>query len=141
VNLEGTEQQTVLLAEDIESMRTFVSRVLIQSGFNVIAATNGKDAIQRAQEHKGKIALLLSDIEMPEMTGIELAAQIKLSRPDIKIMLMSGSRSEIVLRDDWEFLPKPFTPDMLNERIRALLSRESEQAPPSKDMNRDPASE
>lgn len=124
MNLEGTERQTVLLAEDVESLRTFVSRLLTQSGFNVIAATNGRDAIHKAQEHKGEIILLLSDIDMPEMTGIELAAEIQLSRPDTKIMLMSGLHPGMVLVDHgWEFLPKPFTPGILKERIGTLLKR------------------
>ena len=101
-----------------------------------------KEAIHKAQQHKGKIALLLSNIDMPEMTGIELATQIKLARPDTKIMLMSGLHSGMVVVDHgWHFLPKPFTADMLKERIRALLNDDAEQAPPSKEMDRESASE
>jgi CheY-like chemotaxis protein len=131
-HVRDEEEQTVLLAEDVDDLRRFVTRVLTQAGLKVIAATNGADAIQKAQEHTGKIDLLLSDIDMPKMTGFELAEQINTMRPDTKIMLMSGLHSGTLLVDHgWHFLSKPFTPDSLKQRIRALLKYSSDEAPPA----------
>jgi two-component system, cell cycle sensor histidine kinase and response regulator CckA len=123
VNTAPSPHQTILLAEDEDAIRRLVCRLLQESGFEVIAATNGKDALQKAQEHDGKIDLLLSNIDMPEMTGIELAAQIALARPETKVMFVSALPSgTLVLDGSWQFLPKPFMPNMLKERIHMLLS-------------------
>jgi DNA-binding response OmpR family regulator len=69
--------------------------------------------------------LLLSDVEMPGMTGIELAIQLNQERPDTKILLISGlATGMLVLNNGWSFLPKPFMPEMLRDRIRDFLSEQ-----------------
>lgn len=69
--------------------------------------------------------MLLSDVDMPEMTGIELAIQLNQERPDTKILLISGlSTGMLVLNNGWQFLPKPFMSDMLKDRIRDFLSEQ-----------------
>lgn len=94
-------------------------------GYNIIVASDGKDALQKAREFDGTIDLLLSDVEMPEMTGIELAIQLNKERPDTKILLISGLDSGmLVLNNGWQFLPKPFMFDMLRDRIRDFLSEQ-----------------
>ena len=69
--------------------------------------------------------MLLSDVEMPGMTGIELAIQLNRERPEAKILLISGLDSGmLVLNNGWQFLPKPFMADMLRDRIRDFLTEQ-----------------
>ena len=82
-----------------------------------------KEALQKSREFSGIIHLLLSDVEMPGMTGIGLAIQLNQERPDTKILLISGlATGMFVLNNGWQFLPKPFVSDMLRDRIRDFLS-------------------
>ena len=84
-----------------------------------------KDALEKAREFDGTIHLLLSDIEMPGMTGIELAIQLNQERPNTEILLISGlATGMLVLNNGWQFLPKPFVADMLRDRIRDFLSEQ-----------------
>ena len=78
----------ILLAEDDESMRGFLQRALAKAGYEVIAFANGKDAHERLQE--GPFSLLLTDIVMPQMDGIELARRASELDPQIKIMFITG---------------------------------------------------
>jgi two-component system, cell cycle sensor histidine kinase and response regulator CckA len=124
--LKINEGKTILFAEDDAHLRKFVVALLTKCGYKVIVATDGKNALQQAQKFAGTIHLLLSDIEMPEMTGIELAIQVNQERPDTKILLISGLDSGmLVLNNGWQFLPKPFLAEMLKDRIRDFLSEQS----------------
>jgi two-component system cell cycle response regulator CpdR len=78
----------ILLAEDDESMRGFLERALAKAGYEVIAFANGKDAHERLQEEP--FSLLLTDIVMPQMDGIELARRASELDPQIKIMFITG---------------------------------------------------
>ena len=99
--------------------------LLTKHGYHLILAANGLDALQKATAYEGVIHLLLSDVEMPGMTGIELAIQLGQERPDTKILLISGLDTGIlVLNNGWQFLPKPFMGDMLRDRIRDFLSEQ-----------------
>jgi CheY-like chemotaxis protein len=73
--------KTILLAEDHHPLRTFVLAMLEGCGYHVIVASDGQGALEKAKQFNGTIDLLLSDIEMPRMTGIELATQFQLDRP------------------------------------------------------------
>jgi CheY-like chemotaxis protein len=122
--------ETILLAEDEPLVRAMVVAVLRDQGYNVLEATNGAEALQIAQEHAaaGDIQLLLSDIVMPQMNGIELATRFMAMFPDARILLMSGYTDEPDLRralpdPNIGFLPKPFTPRELAERVREMLER------------------
>jgi two-component system, cell cycle sensor histidine kinase and response regulator CckA len=118
-------QKTILLADDNGQLRSFVSSLLIKCGYNLMIASDGKEALQQALAFDGPIHLLLSDVEMPGMTGIELAIQLNRLRPATKILLISGlSSGMLVLNNGWQFLPKPFLSDMLRDRIRDFLSEE-----------------
>ena len=113
---------TILLAEDERPVRTFVLAMLQKAGYNVIMATDGQDGLAKSREFKGKIDLLLSDVEMPNMTGIELATQIQIERPEVHVLLISGM---LLLNEGWQFLPKPFTSNILKQRIHHLLLEQS----------------
>jgi two-component system cell cycle sensor histidine kinase/response regulator CckA len=120
-------EKTILFAEDDGQLLRFVEALLHKCGYKVIAASSGKGALQKSREFSGIIHLLLSDVEMPGMTGIELAIQLNQERPDTKILLISGlATGMLVLNNGWQFLPKPFVSDMLRDRIRDFLNESPE---------------
>ena len=122
---DANSEKTILFADDDGQLQVFVSTLLARCGYNVITANSGTDALEKAREFDGVIHLLLSDVEMPGMTGIELATQLNQERPDTKILLISGLPSGIlVLNNGWQFLPKPFASEMLKDRIRDFLSEQ-----------------
>lgn len=85
-------------------------------------AEDGCQAVQLANQHAGRIDLLLSDIEMPGLTGPDLAQELLRTRPNLKVMLMSGCMSALgVLEGEWRFLQKPFAPTRLLEEVRIAL--------------------
>lgn len=119
-------RNTILVVDDDSEIRAFVSGLLVQSGYAVLMAASGEAAIHQSRDYQGKIHLLLSDIDMPEMTGIQLGAKIYLERPDIEVMLMSGGAAEVfVLPGGWYFLPKPFVPLRLLDNISTILHSRS----------------
>jgi|SRR3954447_559703 DNA-binding NarL/FixJ family response regulator len=114
--------KTILFAEGAKGHRHSVSATLLTSGYNVIAATSGADAIQTALEFQGPIHLLLASVQMPDMTGIELAERIKRERPDTRFFITSELDSGVLVLDHgWHFLPSPFAADLLKTRIRDIL--------------------
>jgi two-component system, cell cycle sensor histidine kinase and response regulator CckA len=129
--------RTILLAEDEQLVRSFVLALLQKNGYNVIVAVDGFDALEKAKEHKGQIHLLVSDIQMPRMTGIELATQLQIERPGPGILLISGmDAGMLVLDHGWQFLPKPFMPDLLKKQIETMLKEEPESGRDKSDFGR-----
>jgi DNA-binding NtrC family response regulator len=117
--------KTILFADDDGPLQKFVAALLTKVGYKLILANDGKDALQKAREYKGQIHMLLSDVEMPHMTGIELAIQLNQERPDTKILLISGLETGLlVLNNGWQFLPKPFMGDMLRDKVRDFLNEQ-----------------
>jgi two-component system cell cycle sensor histidine kinase/response regulator CckA len=118
--------RTILFADDDKQLQAFVAAMLQRYGYTVVVAHDGRDALKKAREFEGTIHLLLSDIQMPEMNGIELAIQLSQERPDTKILLISGLApiGMLVLNTRWSFLPKPFMPEMLRDRVRECLGEQ-----------------
>jgi DNA-binding NarL/FixJ family response regulator len=116
-------KKTILFADEDGGLRKLLAGSLARSGYNLIAATGGEDALQKAGGSAGTIHLLLAGVDLPGMTGIELAIQMKRERPGTKILLLSrlDSGMLLLLNDGWQFLPKPFMADMLQNRIRDFL--------------------
>src|ERR1044071_28698 len=82
--MTGTQNgKSILLAEDERPLRKLVLKILRAAGYNVIVAADGRDGLEKSRQFNGTIHLLLSDVEMPNMTGIELATQIQIVRPEI----------------------------------------------------------
>ena len=123
---DDTGTETVLLVEDDDAIRTLVSRLLRQKGYSVLDASNAGEALLQSENHAGTIDLLLSDIVMPLMSGMKLAARLRESRPGIKVILMSGYPDASVSDEEREnlgyvFLQKPVEPGVLTARVRAIL--------------------
>ena len=121
---EGNE--TILFVEDEGLVRSFGVRVLERLGYNVIAASDGEEAINLAREHDGEIHLLLTDLVMPKIDGKELAKQLKAERPNVKVLYVSGYSSEItlqhgILSDETNFLQKPFSAADLAQKLREVI--------------------
>ena len=113
---------TILLAEDESSLRQMLGHVLQAAGYHLMIAEDGRQAVQLAREHAGRIDLLLSDIEMPGLTGPDLAQELLRTRPTLKVMLMSGCMSALgVSEREWRFLQKPFAPAKLLKEIQIAL--------------------
>ena len=117
------EARTILLVDDEFTIRKLVSQSLQECGYEVLEAHCGRDAVELSEQHEGTIDLLLSDIVMPGgVTGVELARLLKLSRPDMKVILMSGYDQAMLAEDtEWPFIPKRFKPSTLMERVKHIL--------------------
>ena len=92
----------------------------------MLEAGNGREALLLSEAHRGKIHLLLTDVEMPKMSGRELTERIRLQRPDLRILYMSGYTDDAILRhgvreDGIPFLQKPFTTEALARKVREVL--------------------
>ena len=111
---------TVLMVEDEEALRTVVERILGDEGYRVLTAASGEEALELANAESGPIDLLVSDVVLGGMTGPDLVAKLKVRRPGIKTLLMSGYAGMPIGPID-DFLPKPFSPFELARRIRKLL--------------------
>ena len=119
--------ECILLAEDEEALRELAACVLRDAGYTVFEATNGLDALHLAEQNSSTpIQLLLTDVIMPQMGGKELAEQLKLVRPDTKVLFMSGYTDDAlthhgVLEPGVALLEKPFTPTRLAAKVREVL--------------------
>ena len=116
--------RTILVVDDEESILDLVS-IFLRSEYNIIVANSGAQALQRSEQFKGEIHLLLTDSLMPGVNGSDLAVQITLQRPDIKILLMSGSREGLSLQAGWHFIAKPFNVSKINKLITDIFSSRS----------------
>ena len=121
--------ETVLIVEDEPSVRGLVVRVLRELGYTLLEAANGEEALYMAREQDDKkINLLLTDVVMPQMSGKELADQLKILQPDIEVLYISGYTDDAivhhgVLEPGTNFLQKPFSPSALTHKVREVLDR------------------
>ncbi len=130
VNATEACAETILLIEDDEAVRTIGSRTLERSGYTVLSAHDGADALRIAATHPGSIDLVVTDVVMPGMRGPELAVRLRAQRPNLRVLFVSGyfevprSGAEIGQAED-EFLAKPFAPAELVRRVRTILDQGS----------------
>ena len=121
----GTE--TVLLVEDEEAVRHMAQEILTSNGYRVLDAGDGVDAVELSSGYNGPIDLMVTDVVMPRLGGRELAERLSVTRPDMRVLYMSGYTDDAivhhgVLDGRAAFLEKPFTPDALAIKIREVLS-------------------
>ncbi len=119
-------RETVLVVEDQEDVRNLAREVLESYGYLVLVAGRGADALLLAENYRGPIHLMLTDVVMPGMTGKELAARMKSQRPATKVLYMSGYTENViatqgVIDSGIAFIPKPLAPEALAAKVRETL--------------------
>jgi two-component system cell cycle sensor histidine kinase/response regulator CckA len=118
--------ETILVVEDEEPVRKLIQMVLERDGYSVLAVEQAGEAIALSEDADRHIDLLLADLNLPDMSGRELAQRVRINRPDMKLLYMSGYGDSAVA--EWGivpqgtiFLAKPFTPSVLAAKVRELL--------------------
>ncbi|MGB9286267.1 MAG: response regulator, partial [Candidatus Sulfotelmatobacter sp.] len=122
----GGGSETILLVEDEESVRQLVRETLESRGYRVLEAANGNAALALAASHPDTIHLVITDVVMPGLSGHELVQQLLPTRPDAKVLYLSGYAEDafatpLASEDQKAFLQKPFTLQSLSRKVREVL--------------------
>lgn len=121
-------QKTILVVDDEDSIRNLAALVLESAGYRVLKARHSDEALLLMDSHKDIVSMLLTDVRMdPYMNGCELAKCVRLLRPDINVLYISGYTNNAMVQQEVEdlrasFLPKPFSPKDLLEKVDAVLA-------------------
>ncbi|HEV8550132.1 MAG TPA: ATP-binding protein [Polyangiaceae bacterium] len=119
------ELDTILVVDDDDDVRRLLVEVLRLGAYQVLEARDGDLALEIAEAHGEPIGLLVTDLVMPGLTGMELADSLRAHHPELKVLFMSGyaERERLrVLRENEQYLPKPFLPDELFRRVNDFMS-------------------
>lgn len=122
---KSTFRKVILLVDDEPTLRTLVRKILERAGHTVLEGAGPHEALELARRHP-MIDLLLTDVVMPEMGGVELAREVEKIAPNARVLYMSGYPDETLARqgvpiEKAEFLRKPFSPELLAKTIRRIL--------------------
>ena len=126
--LETQGNERVLLVEDENMIRALLRNTLVRSGYAVVEASNGREALEVALSSDEPIDLLVTDVMMPRMSGVELVERLRTERPAMRVLLMSGYAESTISADgalprDAALLQKPFSPRVFLEGVRSALDR------------------
>lgn len=125
-------RKRVLLVEDDNAVRGFLSEILSAEGYEVLEARDGEEALRRSSEEPGAIHLLITDLAMPRMSGAQVAQQLMLSRPNMKILIITGYSVDHVKKqvssDDIMVMQKPFSVNAIIRNVRSAICAELETA-------------
>jgi len=119
-------REFIMVVEDEKEARDMVCSILRGQGHGVVSARDADDALDKCESAPGTIRLLLTDIVMPKMNGVELAEKMVEQRPDLKVIFMSGYNKSAAVKNspigkNSPYLAKPFAPDHLRQTISDLL--------------------
>lgn len=116
-------QETILVVDDNPGVLHAVAAILEQANYRVLKAPGGPEAIQLALDPAEAIHLLLSDVEMPELSGPDLGRRLRHARPELRVMLMSGGYNGNLLGMNcgWAYIQKPFIAQKLVEMVTEVL--------------------
>jgi signal transduction histidine kinase/ActR/RegA family two-component response regulator len=119
-------RETILLVEDEAAVRQLLREILESSGYRVLEAPHGPDALAVAEQQPDRIDLLLTDVVMPHMSGRALADRLTAARPGLRVLYMSGYNDDAILHhgvreSGWVLLSKPFSSDVVTRTVRAVL--------------------
>jgi len=119
-----TNETVILLAEDEAVVRNLVRLMLSKEGYAVLTANDGQEALEICEKFADPIHLLLTDVQMPRMNGLELAERVREQRPEIKVMMMSGETTTTILEKNTPdaFLKEPFIPPTLLQWVQRVLT-------------------
>jgi PAS domain S-box-containing protein len=128
--------ETILLVEDDEGVRTLTKRILLEQGYTVLESRTGDGGIRIAEQYPHAIHLLLTDIVVPGVSGTQVAESIRQLRPEIRVVYMSGYTGTAALFQgpvgrDASFIQKPFTPESLCRLVRRALDTPPQDSPPA----------
>jgi DNA-binding NtrC family response regulator len=126
VNIDGTpEREIVLVVDDEPTIRRFARRVLTEHGFAVLEAENGAEALGLIHESSARLDVVVSDVVMPKLNGVQLLRQLAIMHPDLPVILMSGyagpELAERGIQAPCSVLAKPFRPDQLVAEVRRCI--------------------
>jgi len=114
---------SVLVVDDEHALLQFVSMVLQQSGYSVLTASNGVEGLMVYSSYHAKVDLVLTDVQMPGMNGVEMAKRLRSLNPEIRILLMSGYvPDDVEVPQGLRLLNKPFRPHTLMEAVKEMLA-------------------
>lgn len=114
---------TILLVEDNSSLRELLQRTLEGAGFSALSAADGLEAIRLLEQHEGTISLVVTDISMPHLNGIQLSERICSARPEMKLLFITGFAEQFPEADKLaNILEKPFLPSELVRRVKEMLN-------------------
>lgn len=116
-------KETILVADDEESVRVACAKILETVGYRVLQARDGVEAVALLTEHQAEITAILTDLYMPGLNGLELASAVTKQAPQVRCILMSGSAAPDVACES--YLKKPFTPDGLLNTLRQAIAMNS----------------
>ncbi len=121
--MPGALKETILIVDDNETVLKTVAKIVAAAGFQVLSAGGGAAALKLAGETAQRIHLLLSDVDMPGMSGPDLGEALKKERPEMNVMLMSGGSNGnlLVLNYGWAYIQKPFLTVKLIQMITDVL--------------------
>jgi CheY-like chemotaxis protein len=121
-----SKETVILVAEDDAIVRNLVRLMLSKEGYAVLTAGDGQEALEICEFFKDPIHLILTDVNMPRMDGLEFAERVRKQRPEIKIVLMSGQTITTIREENVHdaFLRKPFIPPTLLTCIQRVLMSE-----------------
>jgi PAS domain S-box-containing protein len=125
-NLKGTE--TILVVEDEDSLRAMICKMLRHNGYKTLEAPNGEEALYISRKYKETIHIILTDVVMPGMNGVELVKRLKLTHAEMGVLYMSGYTDNYIVKNNIlnsgaQFIRKPFTPESLAKKIRQVLQQ------------------
>ncbi len=118
----GTLTKTILVVDDEDAIRWLIRIALERDGYSVLDAEDGERALEIFRDHGPNIKMLLSDVAMPKMNGVNLADKILQIEPTLPVLFISGDHTDV--SRGFGCFSKPFTPDKLVERVREILTRE-----------------
>jgi signal transduction histidine kinase/CheY-like chemotaxis protein len=121
------EDATLLLVDDEEDIRELAAIMLEERGYRVLSAPNAEEAIVLAETHAHEIRALITDVQMPGMTGVQLAQVLSRLIPDLRILFVSGHSNETISEDvlldvEADYLQKPYFGDALANKVRQILT-------------------
>jgi signal transduction histidine kinase/CheY-like chemotaxis protein len=121
---EQRGSETILLVEDEDALRALGREALRMRGYNVIEASNGRDALDIFVAYANQIDLVVTDVVMPQLSGVDLIEKLRVHGPDLKVLFISGytDRIDEIERSGYRLLQKPFSPDQLVKAVTETLA-------------------